>query len=176
MLSAEQYERLLNEFSWDETVLQTNYYYDTDFLELSERSITVRVREIDGEFFLQMKLPTKKEFSRVELSEKLEALPEELSGNLLSEMSGEEIPNVKQLGKLFTKRLAKRFDGAEIDLDMSEYFEKSDYEVEIEFTDEDKAREILKKIRSVIGERSESVICKGKIRRFLEEYQKKNNR
>lgn len=176
MLSAEQYERLLNEFSWDETVLQTNYYYDTDFLELSERSITVRVREIDGEFFLQMKLPTKKEFSRVELSEKLEALPEELSGNLLSEMSGEEIPNVKQLGKLFTKRLAKRFDGAEIDLDMSEYFEKSDYEVEIEFTDEDKAREILKKIRSVIGERSESVICKGKIRRFLEEYRKRNNR
>ena len=175
MLSAEQYERLLNEFSWDETILQTNYYYDTDELKLSERSITVRVREIDGEFFLQVKLPTKKEFSRVELSEKLDTLPEELSGKLLSEISGEDIPDVKRLGKLFTKRLVKGFDGAEIDLDMSEYFEKADYEVEIEFTDEEKAREILKKIRSVIGERSESVICKGKIRRFLEEYLKRTD-
>lgn len=175
MLSAGQYERLLNEFSWNDTIFQTNYYYDTDDLELSERRITVRVREIDGEFFLQMKLPTGKDFSRVELSKKLETLPEKLSGKVLSEMSGEDIPDVKRLGKLFTKRLVKGFGGAEIDLDMSEYFEKTDYEVEIEFTDEEKAREILKKIRSVIGERSESVICKGKIRRFLDEYRKKTN-
>lgn len=173
MLTSGQYESLCNEFSWDETILQTNHYYDTDDLRLSERRITVRVREIDGEFFLQIKLPTKKEFSRVELERKLDNLPETLSGELLSQMSGEEIPNVKRLGKLFTKRLVKRFKGAEIDLDMSEYFEKRDFEIEIEFTDENKAREILGKVQEKIGESSGNCVCIGKIRRFLSEYKQK---
>lgn len=171
MLSAEQYEKICEEFSWDETILQTNHYYDTDNLELSARRITVRVREIEGEFFLQMKLPTNKEFSRIELEQKLENLPEEISGKTLSKLSDcGDLPNVKRLGKLFTKRLVKRFSGAEIDLDLSEYFAKCDYEVEIEFTDEKQARDILEKIRGIIGENSAGEVCMGKLRRFLDEY------
>lgn len=172
MLTSGQYEKLCGEFTWDETVLQTNYYYDTDELTLSGRRITVRVREIDGEFFLQVKLPTKTEFSRVELERRLDNLPETLSGEVLKQMSGEDMPDVKRLGKLFTKRLVKRFDGGEIDLDLSEYFEKRDFEIEIEFTDEIKAREILDKVKVIIGDKSENIVCTGKVRRFLGEYSK----
>lgn len=174
MLTSGQYEKLCGEFTWDETVLQTNYYYDTDELTLSGRRITVRVREIDGEFFLQIKLPTKREFSRVELERKLDHLPETLSGEMLKQISGEDMPdNVRKLGKLFTKRLVKRFDGGEIDLDMSEYFDKRDFEIEIEFTDENKAREILEKVKNLVGDNSEQYVCTGKIRRFLSEYSTK---
>lgn len=173
MLTADQYERICEEFSWDETIFQTNYYFDTEGLELSERRITARVREINGEFFLQMKMPTNKDFSRIELEQRLEDLPEEISGETLSRLSGcAGLPNVKRLGKLFTKRLAKRFSGAEIDLDLSEYFDKRDYEIEIEFTDEKNARELLKKIRAIIGESSAGEVCTGKLRRFLNEYRK----
>lgn len=175
MLTNEQYERLFNEFSWDETVLQTNHYFDTDGLSLSPRRITVRVREIDGEFFLQMKLPTGKEFSRVEVEQKLDELPENITGETLSKLSGEsELPDVKRIGRLFTKRLVKRFDGAELDLDMSEYFTKRDYEAEIEFTDETEARALLAKIRGIIGESGTNEVCKGKIHRFLDEYRNTN--
>ena len=175
MLTAAQYERICEEFSWDDTVLQTNYYYDTENLELSTRRITARVREINGEFFLQMKLPTGNEFSRIELEKKLENLPEAIPGETLSGLSKVDgLPNVNLLGKLFTKRLVKRFSGAEIDLDLSEYFGKRDYEIEIEFTNEIQARELLAKVRGIIGDNSPQEVCKGKIHRFLDEFKAKS--
>ena len=171
MLTKEQYERIFREFSWDEEILQTNHYFDTENLSLSEWRITVRVREIEGEFFLQMKLPTDREFARVELEQKLDGLPENIWGPALSAFSGVDgLPSVKRLGRLFTKRLVKRFSGAEIDLDMSEYFDKRDYEAEIEFTDENEARRLLEMIRGMIGESAANEVCKGKIHRFLDEF------
>ena len=179
MLTKEQYEKIFSAFScdgtWDKEILQTNHYFDTDDLELSACRITVRVREIDGEYFLQMKLPTDREFSRIEIEQKLPGLPENIWGPALSAFSGVDgLPSVKRLGKLFTKRSVKLFNGAELDLDMSEYFDKRDYEVEIEFTDEEKARELLEKIRGIIGESSGQVVCKGKIHRFLDEFRERS--
>lgn len=173
MLTKEQYEKIVGAFSWDKTILQTNNYYDTEDLRLSHRRITVRVREVDEDFLLQLKLPTGKVFSRVELTKKLIRLPELIHGELLSEMTGEPMPDVKRMGKLFTKRLVKRFKGGEIDLDMSEYFDIRDFEAEVEFTDENAGREILEKLRELIGDTSDSVVCKGKITRFTEEYKKR---
>lgn len=171
MLTAAQYERICEEFSWDETILQTNYYYDAENLELSARKITARVREINGEFLLQMKLPTGNDFSRIELEKRLENLPDAIPGETLSELSKTDgLPDAGLLGRLFTKRLVKRFSGAEIDLDLSEYFDKRDYEIEIEFTDENQARELLARVRGIIGKSSEDVVCKGKIHRFLDEF------
>ena len=175
MLTNEQYERLYREFSWDREILQTNHYFDTKELSLSEWRITVRVREIEGEFFLQMKLPTDREYARVELEQKLDGLPENIWGAALSAFSGVDgLPSVKRLGRLFTKRSVKRFKGAELDLDLSEYFDRRDFEAEIEFTDENEARVLLEKIREIIGDNSEQEVCTGKIHRFLDEYRKRN--
>lgn len=174
ILDKNQYNILSKSYKWDKVISQINHYFDTENLELSARHITCRVREIEGEFFLQLKLPTGVNFSRVELEKKLEFLPEKIDGKTLETLAENvDFPDVKRLGALSTKRLVKRFDGAEIDLDESRYFGKTDYEIEIEFTDENIARNLLENIRNLIGESgSTSEVCTGKIRRFLEEFQR----
>ncbi len=175
MLNENQYKNLCEKFVWDEKISQINYYFDTENLSLSERGITCRVREISGEFFLQLKMPTGVDFSRVELEKKLEFLPEKIDGKTLENLAENScFPDVKMLGDLQTNRFVKRFDGAEIDLDESKYFGKTDYEIEIEFTDENSAKSLLKKVLEIIGENSpKELVCKGKIRRFLQEYKAK---
>lgn len=172
LLSAAQYAKIRDFFAWDEQISQTNHYFDTDSLDLRERHITCRAREIAGDYFLQIKLPANEVFSRVELEKKLDFLPEEIFGSELRELANETVfPDVKRLGALHTNRLVKRFDGAEIDLDESNYFGKTDYELEIEFTDEKTARDLLAEVLDIIGENpSESVVCKGKVQRFIEEF------
>lgn len=174
ILNKNQYDNLVKNYKWDKEILQTNHYFDTENFVLSARHITCRVREISGEFFLQLKLPTEVNFSRVELEKEIDLLPDKIYGNVLKSLAKSvDFPDVKKLGALSTKRLVKRFDGAEIDLDESRYFGKTDYEIEIEFTDENKARELLENVRNLIGESaSESEVCTGKIHRFLEEFQK----
>lgn len=174
ILSVEQYERIKAEFEWDSVVEQTNFYYDSDSLELSERHITCRVRRIDGEHFLQMKLPNGAAYSRIEVESPLGGiLPEVITSAEMESLCGaENLPEVKKLGSLKTTRLCRHFDGAEIDLDKSEYFGKTDYELEIEFTDEQTARGLLEKIRTIAGITQCSEVCRGKIRRFLDEYLK----
>lgn len=175
MLTEEQYERLRGTYDFN-TIVQTNHYYDTDDLKMSEKHITVRVRELDGRFFLQMKLPTGVDHSRVELSRELDELPDALSGELLRSLSGEDLPALKRLGALSTTRSIRKFDGCELDLDRSEYFGKADYEAEIEFTDEQAARAVLAEIKKALGITERPDVCAGKIRRFLEEYQKRIHR
>lgn len=174
ILDKNQHEILSKSYKWDKEISQTNHYFDTDDLSLSARHITCRVREISGEFFLQLKLPTGVNFSRVELEKKLDFLPEKIDGKTLETLAENvDFPDVKRLGALSTKRLVKRFDGAEIDLDESRYFGKTDYEIEIEFTDENTARKLLENVRNLICESaSNSEVCTGKIRRFLEEFQR----
>ena len=172
MLTEEQYEKLRAAYVWDEEFLQINHYYDTPDLRLAGEHITCRVREIAGEFFLQLKLPTHRDFIRVEQFKQLDGVPETVSAEQLKELTALELPQVKLLGKLATTRSVKQFDGAEIDLDKSEYFGITDYEAEIEFTDEAKARQLLGEITETLGITPNSDVCTGKVRRFMQEYKK----
>lgn len=174
ILTKPQYERILAEYEWDGEVEQTNFYYDSDALELSERHITCRVRRIGGEHYLQMKLPNGADYSRIEVEFPLGGeLPDEIGSDMMKSLSGaENLPDVKLIGSLKTTRTVKHFEGAEIDLDMSEYFGKTDYELEIEFTNEQKARELLNSITAFAGISQQGEVCRGKIRRFLDEYLK----
>lgn len=177
ILTREQYETLLSFYKWDKVIEQTNHYYDTPALTLSDRHITCRVRKIGEECFLQIKLPNGKDYSRIELEKKLGAqVPENLSAELLNALAGDRaelpLPDVRLLGALSTSRSVKRFEGAEIDLDKSEYFGKTDYELEIEFTDEAAARAVLAQCTETAGLAKSGDVCAGKIRRFLEEYRK----
>ncbi|MDE6732201.1 MAG: CYTH domain-containing protein [Oscillospiraceae bacterium] len=173
MLTEAQYEKLLSSRDFS-TVTQVNYYYDTGDLEMSARHVTVRVRELGGNFYLQMKLPTEKALSRVELERELEALPETISGEMLNSLAQGDFPDVKMLGSLKTTRSVWKFDGGEIDLDKSEYFGKVDFEVEIEFTNEQNARKVLGEITELLEIKPSAEVCAGKIRRFLVEYKNQN--
>lgn len=173
MLNFEQYEKLLSLYDWDKTIVQTNHYFDTNDLQLSEMHITCRVREINGSFFLQMKYPSSKTYSRIELEKPLSKLADIVTADDLPKPEGSSaLPDVKRLGTLTTTRSVKCFGGAEIDLDKSEYFGKTDYELEIEFTDESTARALLSEITEKLNIQANSELCTGKIRRFLAEYSK----
>lgn len=175
MLTAEQYEQIHSMFarSWSRELEQVNYYYDTPELEMSEKHITVRVRRVSGGYFLQMKLPAESAgngaVSRVELEKELSGLPQQISGEELRELSGWKLPDVSLLGELSTRRSVKFFDGAEIDLDKSEYFGRTDYELEVEYTSEAAALGILDMIKSKVPLDMQAPTM-GKIRRFLSEY------
>lgn len=177
MLDRGQYEKIHALFAWDAEMEQVNSYYDSPRLECSSRHITVRVRSISGENYLQMKLPAEQSgngaVSRIELEQKVSGLPQKLEPETLKSLSGADLPELTLLGTLSTFRSVKKFPGAEIDLDRSEYFDVIDYELEVEYTDEAAAEAILAEIgQKVHIDRSAPVT--GKIRRFLQEYQKNN--
>lgn len=176
MLTEEQYNKIHSIYDWDKEHEQTNYYYDTPELQLISAHITCRVRLIDGEYLLQMKLPNGAAYSRRELEQRLGGeLPEKLNAHQLTALSGvEALPDVSLIGELSTLRSVKRLDGAEIDLDKSTYFGKTDYELEIEFTDEATARCILSLIADEVGLTIGADVCYGKVHRFIAEYNKTN--
>ncbi len=174
MLDEKQYNSIKELYDWDGEINQTNYYYDTENFDLIKKSVTCRIRKIKGEYYLQMKLPNKGEYSRTELEREIDGLPETLSGKLLSELSGmKNLPDVKLIGELSTLRLVKKFAGMEIDLDKSRYFGKTDYELELEFTENEyAAKELFNSLKEKAGIDSNDIICNGKIRRFMREYEK----
>lgn len=174
MLNEQQYDTISAMFAWNKRVEQTNYYFDTPDFYLFTNHITCRVRAVSGKFLLQMKLPNGESYSRIEVEQELgDTLPDAFTGAQLSALCGREgLPDVALLGSLSTVRLVKDFGGAEIDLDKSSYFGKTDCELEIEFTDEVAARAILATIKEKAGITTGNVVCKGKVYRFLDEYKK----
>lgn len=176
LLTEQQYNVIKAMFAWDRMVKQTNFYFDTAELSLNRAHITCRVRRIDEEHFLQMKLPNGAAFSRIELEKPLgRELPQSLSASELNELSGRsDMPDVKLIGELFTRRFVKDFGGAEVDLDKSSYFGKTDHELEIEFTDEAAARAVLGVICEKAGIVPSGDVCLGKVHRFLAEYRQHN--
>lgn len=175
MLTEAQYTKLYAMYGWDKEYTQTNYYFDTPSLELINSHITCRVRFVQGAYYLQMKLPNGAAYSRIELEQRLgDALPFELSADELNALSGRsDMPDVRLVGELTTLRSIKRFKGAEIDLDKSRYFGKIDYELEIEFDNEQAARDILQRLKDAAGIEVSSDVCLGKVHRFIAEYKNK---
>lgn len=174
MLTEQQYTKLYAMYGWDREYTQKNFYFDTPSLELINAHITCRVRLLEGAYYLQMKLPNGAQHSRIEFEQMLgDALPYKLSSEQLNSLTGRnDMPEVKLIGELTTFRSIKRFSGAEIDLDKSSYFGKSDYELEIEFADEQAAREILQELKQAAGIESSNDVCLGKVHRFIAEYKK----
>ena len=140
ILTKEKYETLKDFFNWEESFTQINYYYgDLNTVEMNSE-ITVRVRKVKDDFILQIKKPVKYQNSlhiKEETEKRLEELPEVIKGDQLKEMVGGEYPDFAMLGKLETKRYVYHAgSGIEICLDESRYFDKIDYEIEIEFKNE----------------------------------------
>lgn len=179
MLTKAQYEAVHALYSWDSEAEQVNWYYESADGELSRRHITCRVRAVGGKRYLQVKLPAHENsngaVSRVELEQELaerDGVPQSISGEELERISGAaDLPDAALMGSLATFRSVLHFEGGEIDLDRSSYFGKTDYELEIEYTDEGAAERILAEIQQHV-EVDRSAPVTGKIRRFLAEYEK----
>ena len=112
---------------------QTNYYYDTEDLQLFKQHITLRVRRKNGKYAIEKKEVQSYEGQVRRATESkypVAALPESINAAEVG-LDGESVYHL--LGQLDTHRI--RFtlpDGTNIDFDVSKYFHAVDYEVEIE--------------------------------------------
>ncbi len=168
LITQRQFEQLLCEFRIDEVITQTNHYYSDDEGALKARQITVRVREIDGRYKLQVKMPISEEGAlhiKKEYEEKLETLPALFSGDKISHITGECIADCKKNGFLTTERHICRWDdNTELCIDKSSYLGVTDYEIELEYQQEIDDRLLEKLGQSSINFDAD---CIGKYSRFI---------
>lgn len=124
LLSKEEYQKLINEFSKNgKTIVQKNHYYDTRDYKLNKNGITCRIREKDNKFKATIKthLPDKSiEESKQAFSEK--------DGSLFYKF------DAFYQGVLTTYRtILFVSDEYEIVIDKNEYLGTVDYELEAEY-------------------------------------------
>lgn len=175
LLSKEQYEKIEKVFSWKKKFTQINFYYG-DLEKIDENGeLTVRVRQNGDNYKLQIKKPVvydealhiKEEYER-----DIKDLPDKILGEQLKDILGMDFPDFYMLGKLETQR--KVFypnRDVEISLDMSTYFGKVDYEIEIEFGKEVPSELLLLLADNGIKPKEKT---DGKFARFMSGYLKIN--
>jgi len=113
--------------------VQINYYYDNDEGYLLENHTTVRVRQIEDRLTLEVK-EAQHDYNDYTTSNEYAQSIDSLSGYItLSQGRHAWIPFTLQ-GSLITRRFSlKPSESLSIDFDISQYFGRCDYEIEMEF-------------------------------------------
>ena len=140
LLSEEEYNRLLAQFSEVTPVTQKNYYLDTPDFYLRHHKIAMRIRTFDTSAELTIKIP--QEVGNMEYNQSLTLeetkyclenckLPQ---GMILDELSNRGVSPSGWivLGCLTTVRYEKETSIGLMAVDQSSYFDVVDYELELE--------------------------------------------
>lgn len=168
LVSKSQFDSLCERFKCEVIYTHINFYYLDAQGVLKRQGITVRVREKHGNVNLEVKIPSGKQgliHVKEEYQKKLEAIPLEIKGNELTEMTGCQLPDVAMKGYLITERRVYNWDSnTEICLDHSQYLEYEDYEIEVEYV-----KELPDEILQILKDKGvEMVPVSGKCKRFFE--------
>lgn len=175
LLSKSQFDSLCERFKCGGINTHINFYYSDNQNVLKKQGITVRVREKHGNANLEVKIPSGNQglvHVKEEYQKKLEAIPLEIKGDELTEMTGCQLPDVTMKGYLITERRVCNWDSnTEICLDHSQYLGYEDYEIEVEYKKRipDEIFKILKE------EKIEMVPTCGKCKRFFGKLEEKNH-
>ena len=148
LLKKEEYDHLKKQFSHIQPVLQKNYYIDTPDFQLREKKVAMRIRTFADWAELTLKVP--QTVGNMEYNQKL-TLPEAESylekpklppGLVLEKLSkiGIESHDWLVLGCLSTLRYEMKTEIGLMALDESQYFDQTDYELELEVTDHEKGK------------------------------------
>lgn len=146
ILTKEQYYKAKDGIKWNEIIEQVNYYYTDN----ENENITIRVREKNDKYYLQVKIPLSEDKGihiKKEFTKEIFEIPSIITATELSELAGEKINNASYIGKLKTTRLKKKINQAELCLDKNEYLGITDYEIEIEYLDVKSREECLAQIQ-----------------------------
>ena len=167
MLDKAAYDRLETAFTWDEVFEQVNSYYTDPTGQLKRNGITLRVRTRNGKDVIQVKAH-KNTDSPLQIAEeaefKTDGIPQSFSAEEVKRMTGIDAP-ASLLGSLTTLRHSLMYcDGVEICLDKNDYLDETDYEIEIEYTEEIPA-ELMDKLKSAGVEFTAPAV--GKCSRFM---------
>ena len=138
LLTADEYNKIAAHFDWDSVKEQTNHYYGDEDKILANNRVMFRVRVKGGKSVIQVKLH-KNADSPLQICEELEypidGVPEVIENG--EKYTGIKTGTLKNLGCTVTLRHSKMWDSqTEICLDKTEYLGITDYEIEIEYTDE----------------------------------------
>lgn len=168
ILTEEVYNRLSAHYKWDWVKHQINHYYFDSTGELGKRHIMVRVREKDGSCAVQVKAH-RNPGEALQICEENEfpisGVPETISAEDAALYTGIKTGELSVVGSLDTLRHSLMWaDGVEICLDKSEYLDRTDYEIEIEYTG-DEPSELMNELRSMGVEFREKAV--GKYTRFI---------
>lgn len=167
MLDERTYKELETGFTWDWVKAQVNSYYSDPAGELKKNGITLRVRTKDGVNVIQVKAH-KNTGSPLQIAEETEyptdTIPDGFTPDEVRSMTGCDV-GAALLGSLTTLRHSLMYsEGVEICLDKNDYLDKTDYELEIEYTKEI-PDELLVKLRSAGVEFKTAAV--GKCSRFM---------
>lgn len=129
MLTKDEHYFLLRFFNklMVESGVQTNYYYDTQDEVMRKRNVTVRVRQKNNKLIGTVKRHLETDNCSIEEHFRLDTLP------LVIMWDGMPL---WLKGSLMTERKVYRIcDGITLMLDMNQYLDAVDYELEIEFSE-----------------------------------------
>ncbi|WP_216828270.1 CYTH domain-containing protein [Alkalihalobacterium elongatum] len=180
LLTKEELQQLQDTFSINDSqfISQTNHYFDTLGFNLKERKAALRIREKNSEFMITLKQP-----NRVGLMETNQSVSKEeaeqmiRTGQLPDGEVKEDIETLKvpigqfaYLGSLTTSRAEITVNEQIVVLDISQYLDTSDYELEVEGTSVEAVNSLFNSLlqQHNIPKRP----TKNKIIRFFERKQK----
>lgn len=143
MLTKDEHKKLLPFFKDIEPVTQSNYYIDSADFALRDARIALRVRTTPSAAEFTLKIP--QEIGNLEYNQLLtkqetqKVLQENLfpDGKILELLRKQEIPidKLRILGSLKTIRYEKQHEIGLFALDENYYFDKNDFELEVEVKD-----------------------------------------
>lgn len=153
LLTEDEYDYLMEHLGYESPLIQkpittqVNYYFDTDDFSMNRQNTTCRIRLKDGKY----KATMKKHASSGDQSTETEMeIRNGFESNAFTDMG------LKLQGELVTQRFVVLKDAnCEAVLDKNEYLGHTDYELEVEYTQEHEkdAQTILKIFRDILTRR-----------------------
>ncbi len=175
IITKEVYDKVRAAFDWDSESEQINYYYTDEQRVLRKNRVMVRVRARNNGFKLQVKLH-KNAGSPLQVCEETEydidGAPIKIPADTAQTVTGLEVGELLKMGGSKTFRSSLMWgSGTEICLDKTDYFDITDYEIEIEYK-EKVSQELIDKLSELGVEFKENSI--GKFSRFLKKFDELN--
>ena len=175
MLIKSEYKQLLNHY-FDVTkchpIIQINEYFDTYGNDLTTNKIALRIRTIDDNKELTLKIPSTNQNQNIEINEmvQFDTLThfEQLNDMMKQHLKQYEIEALSfcSLGKIKTTRYERELDNELLVLDHTEFPNFEDYELEFEVNHHDNG---LKKFNALLNQHHIPVRkANPKIKRFMD--------
>ncbi len=170
LISKDLFSRIDVDINWQQEYEQVNYYFLDNMGVLVRNNITVRVRNLNNCYKLQVKIPLQNQgflSLKNEYEYMLDELPDKILGTDISKTCGIDLSDLSCIGTLTTLRKTYHLSqSAKLCLDYNRYLGTEDYEVEIEVIGECKLNNFIKKYE-LDSQFNNSV---GKFSRFMNRY------
>ena len=142
LITSDQFKQIRDSFFIDITPFyQTNFYIDTEDLQIRKNILMLRIRELEDRFVLTLKVPNEAhvitEYHQIldeSVIEKTNIDESDLGADIINVLKERNIDTntLKIQGQLETIRYERTYKNGLLVLDESRYFGETDYELEYE--------------------------------------------